>query len=251
MKLLYDTHLLLGRHIQKTVRTPHWILIGLMQPILYLVLYMPLLKKMQLGSGIPESQIIQLFVPGVLFMMAVSTLFAGFSFISDMREGLIARWLVTPVSRFALIVSLLLNQLIELTLQWAILLTIAYFMGLRVGILPLLLGYVIIMLVGAAFAALSYTIALVVGAEDGLAAITSTFFLPIMLLSGVYLPMSLAPDWMAFLAHLNPFYHAVESLRSLFTTPQTWLVIKGFGLMLAFGMFTLTLATRALRKMAA
>ena len=40
--------------------------------------------------------------------------------------------------------------------------------------------------------------------------------LPLLLLSGVLLPMALAPDWLRFLASINPLSHAVDAARALF-----------------------------------
>jgi ABC-2 type transport system permease protein len=40
--------------------------------------------------------------------------------------------------------------------------------------------------------------------------------MPMLLLSGVLLPLALAPDWLRFLASLNPLTHAVDAARALF-----------------------------------
>jgi ABC-2 type transport system permease protein len=39
---------------------------------------------------------------------------------------------------------------------------------------------------------------------------------PLLLLSGILLPMSLAPDWLRFLSTINPLTHAVDAVRALF-----------------------------------
>ena len=98
MKSLTDIYLLFMRHFKKSLRAPIWLFIGLSQPVLYLILYMPLLKNM--GSALlPTSEIVRVFVPGMLVIMGMGALFAGFSFIDEIRQGIISRWLVTPTGR--------------------------------------------------------------------------------------------------------------------------------------------------------
>ena len=40
--------------------------------------------------------------------------------------------------------------------------------------------------------------------------------MPLLLLSGILLPMALAPEWLQFLGDLNPLTHAVDAARALF-----------------------------------
>ena len=71
-------------------------------------------------------------------------------------------------------------------------------------------------LVGLVMSPLSYTLALVLGSEDALAPTVNAIALPLLLLSGVMLPMTLAPDWLQTVARANPLYHAVVATRDLF-----------------------------------
>jgi len=80
----------------------------------------------------------------------------------------------------------------------------------------------------------------------------NTLYLPIMLLSGIMLPISLAPDWLKTAAHFNPFYYAVEAARSMFMGNFGESVIwQGFVIMSIFALFAVWLASRALRRMSA
>jgi ABC-2 type transport system permease protein len=71
-------------------------------------------------------------------------------------------------------------------------------------------------LIGLVTAPLSYTAALVLKSEDALAPVVQGIALPLLLLSGILLPMALAPDWLRFIASLNPLTHAVDASRALF-----------------------------------
>lgn len=252
MKIFYDTKLLFIRHLKKTLRTPLWLILGMMQPILYLLLYMPLLKNLGGTASLPLGQIAQIFVPGMLVIMGVSSLFAGFGFIPEIREGFITRLLVTPVSRTAILVSYVLNQIVTLLLQAIVLVIIAMFLGLKVSFTGLLLTFVLIILIGASMTSLSYIISIATKDENGLASMVNTMYLPIMLLSGIMLPISLAPSWLKVVAHFNPFYYAVEASRSLFLgNLSDAIVVEGFLIMGAFTIFLVWTAARSLRKMAA
>lgn len=252
MRVLKDIYLLFMRNFKKNVRQPVWLFLGLLQPVLYLLLYMPLLKNLGGTASLPLGQIAQIFVPGMLVIMGMSGLFAGFGFIPEIREGYVTRLLVTPVSRVAILIGLILNQIFTLSLQAAVLLIIATVLGLHTTILAVILVLLMTALIGVTMASLSYTISIVTRSEDALAPLVNTLFLPIMLLSGIMLPISLAPQWLQTAAHFNPFYYAVEAARSLFLGNFTnQIVIEGFAIMAFAAVITIFFAVRSLQKMTA
>jgi ABC-2 type transport system permease protein len=71
-------------------------------------------------------------------------------------------------------------------------------------------------LIGLLTASIAYAVALAVKSEDSYAPIVFTSALPILLLSGVLLPMSIAPQWLQNIAHLNPLLYAVDAARAIF-----------------------------------
>ena len=87
-----------------SLRNPAWLVISLMQPILYIVLFGPLLEPLagQLGSG----NAYQIFVPGILVQLGIfGALFVGFGLIAEYRAGVIESQRVTPASRTALLLG--------------------------------------------------------------------------------------------------------------------------------------------------
>jgi len=247
-----DIYLMFMRHLKKSLRQPIWLIIGLSQPILYLILYMPLLKNTGVGAASATGEVVKMFVPGMLVIMGMGALFAGFSFVDEIRQGIIARWLVTPTGRVGMILSLVLNQILTLFTQSCILLVIALFLGLNVPFMGIVLTMILILLIGVTMSSFSYAISLSVKDEGVLASITNTVYLPIMLLSGIMLPISLAPNWMKNMALFNPFYYVVEASRSLFAGDYgNMMVVKGFAIMTGFTILAVWLAVRALNKMTA
>ena len=104
-------------------------------------------------------------------------------------------------------------------------------------------------LVGLAFALLSYSLALLTKTEDALAPIVQGVALPLLLLSGILLPMALAPDWLQTLSSLNPLTHAVDAARALFNglwdDPQ---IMVGSVVMGTLAILSLVLASRAFSR---
>ena len=98
----------------------------------------------------------------------------------------------------------------------------------------------------------SYALALWTRSEDALAPIMNTIVVPVLLLSGILLPMSLAPDWLQTIASFNPFSHAVSAARDLFNgsigSPE---VALGIGLMTILAIAAVWVASRAFSRAAA
>ena len=67
-------------------------------------------------------------------------------------------------------------------------------------------------------APLSYAAALKLKSEDAFAPLVQGIVMPLLLLSGILLPMALAPKWLQTLSDINPLTHAVDAARALFNS---------------------------------
>lgn len=251
MKVIRETQQLYTRNLKKTLSSPMWLFLRMLQPVLYLLLYMPLLRNLG-NESVPTEQVVQIFVPGMLIIMAISTLFVGFSFVSEIRDGYVTRILVTPINRYSFLVGQILNDLTVLLIQVSILLVIAGLLGLSVTLEGLILSLVLVSMIGITMSSFSYVISIITKSEDGLAATVNTFFLPILLLSGILLPIALAPQWLQNLARLNPFYYAVEGVRALFLGDfSNDFVWQAFLIMGLFTIIAIWASTRTLKRLTA
>ncbi|MFG1989305.1 ABC transporter permease [Actinoplanes sp. NPDC048988] len=225
MKLLRDTSLIFNRQMQLLLRNPVWIFVGVFQPVMYLLLFAPLLKPaLQVGSN---AEAYQIFVPGLLVLLAIfGGLFQGFGLIAELRAGVIERSRVTPVSRLALLLGRSLRDVVSLIAQAVIITLLALVFDLRVFLGNLLLAYLMLALISLMTSALSYGVALVVKSEDALAPLMNTVAQPVLLLSGILLPLTFAPGWLQGIADWNPFSWAVNGTRALFRgdlgAPDVW-----------------------------
>ena len=121
--------------------------------------------------------------------------FAGFGLIGEWREGVIEAERVTPATRTALLVGRLMRDVLQLFVQAVILVALGYVMGMR-GLGRRRLGVVLTLLVGGACAAASNALALTTKSEDVMAPVINMVMMPVLLLCGILLPMTLGPEWL-------------------------------------------------------
>jgi ABC-2 type transport system permease protein len=217
MKTLRDTWLVFLRYLGLFLRNPVWVVIGVVQPLLYLLLFAPLLKSIAATPGFPPGGAYNVFVPGLLIQLGLfGASGVGFSLIAELRFGVVERLRVTPVSRFALLLGRALRDILTLLIQSLLLVLVALPFGLHIQAVGLLVMLALIALIGLLTASLSYALALWLKSEDAFAPLLFTATLPLLLLSGVLLPLSLAPDWLRAIANANPLAYAVDAARSLF-----------------------------------
>jgi ABC-2 type transport system permease protein len=211
-----QTGLFFRRKLLETLRQPVWIITGLSTPLLYLALFEPLLKPLAGRAGLPSGQVLDLFVPGVLALMAFGAgMGAGWVVIWEMDSGVIERLRVTPASRLALLLGTILRDVVMFAVPAVVVIAIAIPFGFhaRWGGLALLL----LLLAGltASCSASSSALGIRLKQIGGLAAVVTGLQLPLTLLAGILLPLSLGPGWLRILGHLNPMYYAVEAARDL------------------------------------
>jgi ABC-2 type transport system permease protein len=75
---------------------------------------------------------------------------------------------------------------------------------------------VLICLLAVGISAASYAMGLILKDEDAFAPFIQGVSLPLLLLSGILLPMSLAPAWLSTVSDINPLTHVVDGTRALF-----------------------------------
>jgi ABC-2 type transport system permease protein len=216
MRALRDTWLIFRRSVVLTIRQPTWIIFGIMYPVLYLVLFGPLLDGAvsQAGAGVSAYN---WFVPGLLIQVALfGSAFVGFGLIAEQRSGVVERMRVTPMSRSAMLLGRSLRDVVLLQVQALIMIGLAIPFGLHIdaGGVAVTLG--LLALIGLVMAPLSYAAGLILKSEDAFAPLVQSIVMPLLLLSGILLPMALAPDWLQFVSSINPLTHAVDAARALF-----------------------------------
>jgi len=238
MTFIHDTFIVFRRQMRLSLRNPAWVIIALVQPILYLALFGPLLTKVPLNgstSAAGTAGAYKFFVPGLLIQLGLfGSTFVGFAIISDWRAGVIERFRVTPVSRLAIMTGRVLRDVVTLVVQAVILVLVAVAFGLRAPLGAIALSYVFIVLTAVGLSALSYATALRIKSEDAFAPLVNSVVVPLILLSGIMLPMTLGPGWLQGIARVSPFRYIIDAMREAYAG-QYWNTVMVEGLCVAVG----------------
>ena len=215
MRFMRESHIVFRRQLRMNLRNPAWVIIGMLQPVLYLLLFGPLLRPLVDQFGATNAY--TFFVPGMLVQLGIfGAFFAGFSLIGEWREGVIEAERVTPANRTALLVGRLLRDLLQLFVQALILIGLGFALGMEATPAGLVLGTLLTLLIGGACAAASNALALTTKSEDVMAPVINMVMMPVLLLSGILLPMTIGPAWLERASDFMPIRHVVDGVRDSF-----------------------------------
>jgi len=247
VKTLRDIWLVFLRYFGILIRNPVWVVLGVVQPVLYLVLFAPLLKSLSANPGVPAGGAYNWFVPGLLIQLGMfGAAGVGFGLIAELRGGVVERMRVTPVSRLALLLGRALRDILMLDVQAAILIVLSLPFGLKLHFDGALVVLALIALLGLLTASISYACALWLKSEDSFAPLIFTSTLPLLLLSGVLLPLTLAPPWLRNIAAFNPLSYAVDAARAVFNDHLTDVSVeKGVLISAVLALVAVALAVRS------
>jgi ABC-2 type transport system permease protein len=237
------------RYLRAFLRQPAWVAIALVQPVIWLLLFGALFKRVVEIPGFQGGSYIVFLTPGVAVMTAVmSAGWNGMGFIEDMRRGVLDRVLVSPVWRGALNAGSLLYAITTIALQVLIIIGIGLLAGASfengvggVAVLVLVAG-----LLGGSIAALSNALALVAKERETLIGAVTFVTLPLTFLSSTFMQQDLVPGWIATVGRFNPVNWAVEAGRAAVSQNTDWsLVGSRIGLLAALVLASGALATKA------
>ena len=250
MTFAVQTGLFFRRKLLETLRQPVWIITGLTTPALYLALFAPLLRSLDGGPAFPPGQVLDVFVPGVLVLVAFGAgMGAGWPVIWELDTGVLERLRVTPASRLALLLGTVLRDVVMFAVPGVVVTAIAAGFGFHLHWAGLALLFLLLALLTAACSATSSALGLILKQIGALAAVVTGVQLPLTLLAGILLPLSLGPAWLRVLGDLNPMYYAVQAARSLADgSVVTGTVGLGFVVMGALAALALWWGTRAYQQ---
>lgn len=225
MKLARDTWLTLQYEAGQLVHSPVSIAVTLLQPITYLLLFTPFLKSVMGVTGYGDAYAI--YVPLLFAAMGIfSGMFAGFALIAAIRQGVIGRFRVTPLSRAGLLLGRELVFVVLTGFQAVVIFLVAVIFGLRVPPLNLLLALALLAMMILIGVSISFALAIFVPNQTALLNLTNGVTEPLALLAGVLIPLSVAPLWVRRVAVWNPFAWGANGMRAIFAghigAPVVW-----------------------------
>ncbi|HVT19718.1 MAG TPA: ABC transporter permease [Thermoanaerobaculia bacterium] len=250
MEFLSDTWYLFGRLVRASLRMPVFLIISIVQPVLWVLLFGQLFRAVTSIPGFGAGSYVQFLAPGIAIMTALfGGAYSGMGLLGDIDRGVLDRLLATPVARGALMASRLLYSATQVTAQSAVILIVAAALGARPhgGAAGVVLVLVSAALLGAAFAAFSNALALLTRRWELVIAVMNFTVLPTTFLSSMIMSRNLMPGWIRSVARFNPVNWAVSAARDAFEGRWSQLGAS-FALLAVFALVCSVLATRAFER---
>ncbi|MEU5976164.1 ABC transporter permease [Streptomyces sp. NPDC047315] len=212
--LLHDTALVFGRYARQALRSRFHVFFGVLMPMLYLLFFGPLLVDLPIADRGDSWQVL---VPGLLLQLTLfGAAFSGFAVVVERGQGVLERMQATPVSRLALLLGRVLRDVCLLVFQAVLLVLTAFAMGLRAPLVGVLVGFAFVALLALSLASLSCALAVRLPLPQQFGPTVNAIVMPVMLLSGLMLPMALGPGWLDGLSHAMPLRHLVDAVRDAY-----------------------------------
>ncbi|MFD8918227.1 ABC transporter permease [Streptomyces sp. NPDC059569] len=240
------------RQLMVIVRQPVFLLISLIQPVIWLFLFGNLFKRVVELGGFGTTTYLDYLVPGIVVMSALgSSMWAGMGTLEEIERGTLNRFLTTPVSRSALMHANVVQNGISTAGQSVIIVLLGLLGGARYpggagGLIVLVAASI---LLGTVFGALSNALGMLVRERESIIGINTFLLLPLTFLSSAFMASSQMPSWMATIADFNPVNWAMVAGRSALAAEPDWgdVLTRG-GALLALAVVAVWLSTRTFRS---
>jgi ABC-2 type transport system permease protein len=226
------TSLMTGRQLRALARQPAYLVISLIQPVIWLFLFGSLFRKIVELPGFGTSSYLDYLVPGVVIMSALSTsMWSGMTVLEEIDRGVMDRFLVLPLHRSAIINASVIMQSLMTTVQSLIIVALgwaagAHYPGGAAGVLVLIVASVLIAVV---FSAFSNTVGMLARQRETIIGINTFLLLPLTFLSSAFIVTALMPHWMRNVADGNPVNWALEAGRAAMSASPDWTRVLAWG----------------------
>ncbi|MFI6684525.1 ABC transporter permease [Streptomyces sp. NPDC050485] len=249
---LAQTWYMTQRQLMAIFRQPAYLLITLIQPVIWLFLFGNLFKKVVQLGGFGTTSYLDYLVPGIVLMSALgSSMWAGMGTLEEIERGTLNRFLTTPVSRSALMNANVVQNGISIAVQTVIILLLGKLGGADYpgGFGGVLILAVAAILLGTVFGAFSNALGMLVRQRESIIGINTFLLLPLTFLSSAFMAPSQMPSWMRHIADFNPLNWGMVAGRSAMSADPDWGIVLGRGgALLALAVIAVWLSTRTFRS---
>lgn len=216
----------------KAVRNPFVLVVSLVQPIIFLVLFTEVFGNVAGGAvnqGIPGISYETYLVPAIAIQVALAAaITSGVGLVNDIENGMFEKVLVTPMNRTAVFVGKTAAEVFRIAVQIAIILGLGVLLGAE--IVTGLVGAVGIIAVGILFSlwfvAFSNALAILTRDQESTIIGANLLQFPLLFLSSAFLPLVALPGWIQTFARFNPVTYGVDAARSLMIDQDVMTVIE-------------------------
>ena len=232
LETIIQTWWMAHRQFAAFVRQPAYFVITLIQPVIWLFLFGALFRKVVDLPGFGSGSYLDYLVPGVIVMSSISSnMWAGMGTLEDIERGTLNRFLITPVSRSALMNGNVVSQAVTTAAQSIIIILLGAAGGADYagGVFGLALLVVASSVLGIVFGAFSNTIGMLARQRETIIGINTMLLLPLTFLSSAFMPPSLMPHWIEVISRFNPVNWALETGRAVTSAHTDWWSVLSHG----------------------
>jgi ABC-2 type transport system permease protein len=216
---LQETFALTKRLFIQLQRRPSSLIAGVIQPLMWLILFGALFYNAPQGLFGEDLNYGQFLAPGVIVFTAFSAaLNAGLPIMFDREFGFLNRLLVAPLaSRYSIVAASTLYIISLSLIQTTAIIIVSALLGAG---LPSFSGLAIItlivFLIVLGVTALSLGFAFALPGHIELLAVIFVINLPLLFASTALSPLNFMANWLKIIASLNPLTYAIEPIRYLY-----------------------------------
>ncbi|MFF4404042.1 ABC transporter permease [Streptomyces sp. NPDC001404] len=217
---VHDSLVVAQRNLIRMVRIPEVVVFGLVQPIMFVVLFSYVFGGSIAVGGSTNPATYRQFLMAGIFAQTVTfaTAGAGAGIADDMHKGLIDRFRSLPMARGAVLTGRTLADLVQTALTLVVLAIVAVIVGWRIhhGVLEALGGFALLLLLGYAFSWIGALIGLSVRTPEAATSGGLIWLFPLTFISNAFVPSDNMPVVLRTIAEWNPFSATVQAARELF-----------------------------------
>lgn len=209
------------RNLIRMTRIPEMILFGIIQPVMFVVLFTYVFGGSIAipGAGVSASAYKEFLMAGIFAQtVTFATAGAGAGIADDMHKGLIDRFRSLPMARGAVLTGRTLADLVQTAVTLAVLAGVALLVGWRTheNIGKVLGGFGLLLLLGYAFTWIGALIGLSVRTPEAATSGGLIWLFPLTFISNAFVPVNGMPTFLQYVAEWNPFSATVAAARELF-----------------------------------
>jgi ABC-2 type transport system permease protein len=223
-EFLQETIALTRRLFIQLQRRPSTLIAGIIQPLMWLILFGALFQNAPKGLFGETLNYAQFLGAGVIVFTAFAgALNAGLPIMFDREFGFLNRLLVAPlVSRFSIVLASAIYIVTLSLIQTSVIIAAGAVLGAGLpGIAGLSIITLIVLLLVLGVTGLSLGLAFALPGHIELIAVIFVTNLPLLFASTALAPLSFMPTWLQVVASLNPLSYAIEPIRYLYLH-QDW-----------------------------
>jgi len=218
---LTDSLIIAQRNLIRMLRIPEVVIFGLIQPIMFVVLFSYVFGgSINIpGAGLDPDAYREFLMAGIFAQtVTFATAGAGAGIAEDMHKGLIDRFRSLPMARGAVLTGRTLADLVQTALTLVVLAVVALLVGWRAheGVLKALAGFGLLLLLGYAFTWIGALIGLSVRTPEAATSGGLIWLFPLTFISIAFVPSENMPSFLQHIAEWNPFSATVLAARELF-----------------------------------